>query len=200
MDDDLKNLWQTQQDHPKLRISPELLLREVQRNHRTFRMEILMRDIREIAVAIPCVGLFIYLALTGWGWPWWIMAGACLWVAGFLLLDRLIGRHRQATPGVSIVDCAASSLKQVNHQIWLLRHVLWWYLLPLYVGELAVLAYYGQQVWGSAWDLAFIGAVAALCTAISVGVYWLNRLASHNELVPRRQELEALVSELQQAD
>ena len=85
-----------------------------------------------------------------------------------------------------------------RRQIWLLRNVGWWYLLPLAV---PAMAFVGHVIWlsaagglGAAVVTAVAGAVAGLSLA---GVYRLNRAAVRDELEPRRRDLQALLAGLQ---
>ena len=91
-----------------------------------------------------------------------------------------------------------SSLAQVEHQIWLLRNVFWWYLLPL---ALSMLAFFGQVAWQDAVGRLVDGSRriaewSPWSCIVFAGVYWLNQNAVRSELEPRRQELEALLTSL----
>ena len=89
------------------------------------------------------------------------------------------------------------SLTKVDHQIRLLRSVLWWYLLPL---ALPILAYCVQVMWRErlgGWLTVLVGSVVlAFVLLVFAGVYWLNRYAVGAELEPRRRELETLLTSL----
>jgi 4-hydroxybenzoate polyprenyltransferase len=88
-------------------------------------------------------------------------------------------------------------LFQVNHQIWLLKNVFWWYLLP-------IAAALGISFGVSAWHWRQEGIPMAtgiilfvlVCALTYGGVYWLNQIAVRKDLEPRRQELETLLSSL----
>jgi hypothetical protein len=86
---------------------------------------------------------------------------------------------------------------QVSHQIWLLKNVFWWYLLPLQIGLAALI---GSVAWQArAAGLAVIMGLAAFalgCGLLGWGVYHLNQIAVRKSLEPRRQELETLLSSL----
>ena len=122
------------------------------------------------------------------------MVPALLWVAGFMLADRM--RHRRKLPGQgeSLRQHVEHSLAQVEQQIWLLRNVLWGYLLP---PSLAMLAFFGQIAWemraGGWWTALVSGCMVAIVTVLYAGIYRLNQSAVRTELEPRRQELEALL-------
>lgn len=72
------------------------------------------------------------------------MVPVLVWIAAFMLADRM--RHKRQPPalGEPLRQRVESSLTQVEHQIWLLRNVLWWYLLP---PALSILAFFGQVAW-----------------------------------------------------
>ena len=90
-----------------------------------------------------------------------------------------------------------SSLAQVEHQIWLLRNVFWWYLLPF---TLAILAFFAQVAWQRShalWTFLLALAPGAVFLLLIYGVlYYLNQYAVRRDLVPRRDELLALCASL----
>ena len=96
----------------------------------------------------------------------------------------------------SLHGCIASSLHQVSHQIWLLKNVFWWYLLPIETGLGVFIA---QQTWQQrhAELPVMIGLLfyALFCGVTCWGIYWLNQFAVRKDLEPRQQELEALLTE-----
>ena len=106
---------------------------------------IFWRDLREIGVSLVMVPVWFYLiAKHSLPWTAYLMVPALLWVAGFMLVDRWRHKRRRPEPGEPLGQRVASSLAQVEHQIWLLRNVVWWYLLP---PGLAMLAFFGQIAW-----------------------------------------------------
>jgi hypothetical protein len=126
------------------------------------------------------------------------MVPALVWIAGYMLADRR--RHKRQPPGLGepLRECVESSLAQIEHQIWLLRNVLWWYLLPV---ALAMLVFFAQVAWQirpQGWwtVLAFAGIMIAVEVIILGGIYRLNQYAVRSDLVPRRQELESLLTSL----
>jgi CubicO group peptidase (beta-lactamase class C family) len=197
--DDLKEAWLAQTSQTRLTIDADLLLKEVRRNQQSFAGTIFWRDVREVGVSLLMVPVWFYLgAKHSLPWTWYLGVPALLWVAGFMLVDRM--RHKSQGPeqGESLSRRVEISLAEVEHQIWLLRNVLWWYLLP---PGLAVLAFFGQCAWevlASGWQwmaLVIMGAVAVEALVLA-GVYWLNQRTVRSELEPRRQELQALLGSL----
>lgn len=195
--DHCKQAWQTQTSQARLTIDSELLLQEVQRNQHYFAATIFWRDVREVGTSLLMVPLWVYLGVRNSSpWTWYLTVPALLWIAGFMLVDRM--RHqRRPESGEPLRQRVESSLAQVDHQIWLLRNVQWWYLLPL---ALAMLAFFGQVTWqlrSGGWWTVLAAALAVIVGALTFGgVYRLNQFAVRSELEPRRQELEALLKSL----
>src|SRR4030095_8476111 len=130
--DELQKAWQSEGAQARLTVDADLLLKEVQRNHRSFARTIFCRDVREVGVALVLIPVWIFMGIH-WTlpWTWYLCVPALLWIAGFMLADRKRQRRRASLPGDRVCSQIQSSLAQVEHQIWLLRNILWWYLLPL---------------------------------------------------------------------
>ena len=97
-------------------------------------------------------------------WTWYLAVPAIIWGAGFILVDRMRHPQRPSKPGEPLLHCAKESLTQVEHQIWLLRNVLWWYLLPFSISILAFLVHVAWQSSSVWWEfvvgsLIFVGSV-----------------------------------------
>jgi hypothetical protein len=190
--DDLQRTWQSQRE-ARLRVEPELLLREMRRNQRNFKLMIFWRDFREVAVAAAMTVFFAYQGYIGRGWSWVLLGGTCLFVGGFILVDRFRRRGRAARSGDSLLGCVEASLEDVEHQIWLLKNVFWWYLLPLAIGMAVGLIQMAIDVDDThwfAWGVLFF--VGLICAVAFAWVYRINQAAVQNELEPRRQELLAV--------
>jgi hypothetical protein len=196
--DDFKQAWQTQTAQTRLTIDADLLLQEVRRNQRYFAAMIFWRDVREVGAALVMVPLWFYLGVQlSLPWTWYLTVPALVWIAGFMLADRMRHKRQPPEPGEPLRQRVESSLAQVEHQIWLLRNVFWWYLLP---PALSILAFFGQIAWElreGGWPMALvIAGLAAIAVSILVYIYSLNQKAVRSELEPRRQELEALLMSL----
>ena len=194
--DQLKQAWQAQPSQARLTTDAAMLLQEVRRNQRHFTATIFWRDFREVGTCLLLLPLWFYLgARHASPWTWYLAVPALLWIAGFLLVDRLRQKARAPRPSETLRQCVASSLAQVQHQIGLLRRVLWWYLLPL---ALPLLAYVGQLAWQErtgGWRTALaISLVVALVAVVFGAVYWLNQYVVRSGLEPRRRELETLLA------
>jgi hypothetical protein len=197
--DNFKQAWMTQSSQARLAIDAELLLKDVRRNQRCFATKIFWRDVREVGTSLLLVPLWLYLGVKGsLPWTWYLVVPAMLGIAGYMLADRVRYPRRPPAPGEPLRKCVESSLAQVEHQIWLLRNVLWWYLLPL---ALSALPFIGQVAWqeraGGWWTALGASMVVAMAVVVFAGIYWLNQYSVRTELEPRRRELEALLMSLE---
>lgn len=202
--DQIQKNWQSQPSGLTLKIDSNVLFNEVRRNKRSFESAIFGRDIREVGVAILLVVFFLYFGIKDNLWPMWLLALLCLWVAVFMVADRIIQKRRQPKQSDSLANCIQSSLTQINHQIWLLKNVLWWYLGPLGVGLIIWFSYCGISVMVT--EKPTIGFLFFILTCIVGtillywGIYWLNQRAVRTELTPRKEELEELLDSLKNSD
>lgn len=202
--DELRQVWQAQAARSRLVIDADRLLAEVRRNDRWFAATIFWRDAREVAVSLLLVPVWVVMGVAaGLPWTWYLTIPALLWIAGFMLVDRLRHHRRAPEPGEPLVVCVEHSLVHVEHQIWLLRNVFWWYLLPF---TISMLAFVGHVAWrdysaGRFGALPLVNAVVvvAVVAAVFAGIYWLNQLAVTTTLETRRQELQALLASLREA-
>jgi len=187
---DLQRTWQSQQE-ARIRVDPAVLLQEMRRNQRNFKVTIFWRDFREVFVAVVMTVFFAFQGLSGRGWPWVLLGGTCAWVGGYFLVDRFRRRGRAARFGSSLLGCVEASLEDVEHQIWLLKNVFWWYLLPLAIGMVVVLVFMTVDVEDLPSWVRWTGfaTLTAFCALAFAGVYWINQVAVRKELEPRRQEL-----------
>lgn len=199
--DDLQRAWQNQPTDMRITIDPALLLQEVKRNKRDFEITIFWRDFREVAIAVVLAPLFFYFGLHG-GWPLFLLAVMCLFVAGYLVCDRIRQRRKRKSIPDTLRGTIESSMQQVKHQIWLLRNVFWWYLLPFSIGLAALV---GSAYWDTVKNydpgyapktLCFLGIYAVLVVLLYWGIYHLNQWAVRKDLLPRKKELENLLETL----
>jgi hypothetical protein len=193
--DDLKQAWQRQSS--QLAVAPELLLQELQRNEQQFAATIFCRDAREILVALVLLPVWVIMGINlSSPWTWYLAMPGIAWVAGFLVVDRMRHKPRAPQPGEPLRECGGRSLDQVEHQIWLLRNVLWWYLLPLMV---PVVVFFCHLAWldrDDGWESVFgMAPPVAVVAAVTIFIYWLNQKGAR-QLESRRDELRALLASL----
>jgi CubicO group peptidase (beta-lactamase class C family) len=193
--EDLQKAWQSQDAGARVTINAAALMKEVRHNQGQFRGTIFWRDVREVGVAAFLTWLFLHWGIRDQDWSLDLLALGCFFVGTFIVVDRLIQHQRRPVMNDSLHACIELSLAQVNHQIWLLKNVFWWYLLPIETGLGVFIA---KQVWQERHaGLMMIGlAVYALfCGLTCWGIYWLNQFAVRKNLEPRKRELEALLAE-----
>src|SRR5713226_8126189 len=136
--DNYQHAWRAQSSQTRVSVDADLLLKEVQRSQAIFQAMIYCRDFREVGVALVMLPLWFYLGVT-WSlpWTWYLTVPALVWVIGFFLVDRMRHKRKPSEPGDPLLESVKESLTQVEHQIWLLRNVFWWYLLPFTISLLA---------------------------------------------------------------
>ncbi len=199
--DELQKTWQSQESDFRLTIDSNMLLKEVQRNKRYFESAIFWRDVREVGVAFLMFLFFLYFGLKMKIWSLHATALLTLSVGVFMVVDRIIQKRKRPELTGALMGYIENSLAQVVHQIWLLKNVLWWYLLPPSIG---IAIFIGHLAWlirdlpGR--GLIFLSVYCVFCVLLFWGVYLLNQRAVRKELNPRKEELEQLLNSLKNAD
>lgn len=170
----------------------EALLRDRQQ----FLAMISRRDRGEAVVLMSLTPL--WFVLGSWAsvvWTWYLTVPVLIWSPGFTLVYQ--NRHRQPAgePGEPLQECAKRSLKDVEAQIWLLRNVFWWCLLPLTLSLMTFFVHTAWQLSGgsSVFPLLILGCGLFLFV-IFRWVYSLNQRARRTQLEPRRQTLLELIA------
>jgi hypothetical protein len=125
------------------------------------------------------------------------MVPVLVWDAVFMLVYRMRHSHKPNEPGEPLLHCVKDSLTEVEDQIWLLRNVFWWALLPTSISALAFFVHVGWLSRPGGWSAA-IGLMVVVGGAMSIlaFVYYLNQYAVRSGLEPRRQELLTLLTSL----
>jgi hypothetical protein len=93
---------------------------------------------------------------------------------------------------------AKEALSQVEHQIWLLRNVFWWYLLPFCISIMAFFVHVSWNSSNSLWDFSLsVGDSGLILLVIYGAIYGVNQYAVRKTLEPRRRDLLKLVASLE---
>jgi Na+/proline symporter len=193
--EDFQKAWQSQDASAQVTINAEVLMKEVRRNQQQFQATIFWRDAREVGVAIFLTWYFIQRGLRTDSWTDCLVGLTCFGVGAFMVVDRLLQRKKQPLASDSLLVCVQTSLLQVNHQIWLLKNIFWWYLLPLSAALGVSVAVTCWHELDRASQLAGWCGYAVVCILLDWFLYWLNQTAVKKSLVPRRRELEVLLAE-----
>jgi hypothetical protein len=191
--DELQKTWQEQPIPDSVTIKEEMLLSITRRNQQEFLAAVLIRDFREVAVCVLLAVFFLHNYINSKSISVLIIAVGCLFVGSFFIIDRLIQKKRQPVYEDSLSACLRQSLSQVKHQIWLLRNILWWYLLPVGIGMLiGPLLEKGMAFF---WSKDYV-IVATFLVLIFYGIYRINQHAVLYGLLPRQNEIRALLNQL----
>lgn len=195
--DEWQARWQAHDHGGQLNIDSDALLEEVLRNQSDFEKRMWRRDFGEVTAAVLVTFIFGTLAVLIDQWSLFLGAAGSLFVGIFMVFDRLKQRWQRTTVADSLPSAINASLVQVQHQIWLLRNILWWYLLPLVPGLVAILVSTSRESQGNGLaDQLVIAFVGLICLLVFWGVYWLNQREITRNLEPRRMELEELRASL----
>ena len=203
--DSYQQAWQAHSSQTRVSIDPDLLLKEVQRNQQHFRATISRRDVREIGIALLLLPVWFYLGITTSAhWTWYLTVPVLVWIAGFMLVYRIRHKQEPSKPGEPLFQCVERSLKEVDDQIWLLRNVFWWYLLPPSISLLAFFAHSSWLLYDDYLDplrhaYGFVFTFSLYCIflfALYGFVYYLNQRDVRSCLEPRREELLTLLASL----
>lgn len=200
--DPLQQAWQTPENQPRMKIDMQQLLSDVRHDQKAFAVMILLRDAREIGVTLVLIPVWLVLgAKLNLPWTWYLAIPGMLWIDAFLLIHRLRQNRKRPEPGESLRRHVEDSLAQVEHQIWLLRNVFWWYLFPLGV---PIFLFFAQVSWrtrdGSWGPVILFVTLSTFILAVFGYVAWLNQVAVRDGLEPRRAELERLLMGLGDED
>jgi CubicO group peptidase (beta-lactamase class C family) len=197
--DKYQQAWQADAAQTRVTIDADSLSKEVQRSHQGFQSTIFWRDVREAGVSLLMIPAWFYMGSTlALPWTWYLTVPTLLWVAGFFVVDRRRHPQRPSEPGEPLLFYVKESLTQVEHQIWLLRNVFWWYLLPF---SISIMAFFLQVAWQTSNDwwgfVGFGGFLSVFLVGIYGATYLLNQRAVRVRLEPRRQDLLKLVASLE---
>ena len=192
--DDYQRAWQEHTSQTRVSVDADLLLKEVQRNQQDFTATIFRRDFVEIGVGILLLPLWFYLGFKfSLPWTWYLGVPAILWSIGFFLVDCLYYRPAPTQPSEPLLNSARESLAQIEHQIWLLRNIFWWYILPF---TLAALAFFVQVTWLMSRSWLYLLDLVLFVAAVDIVIFFMNQRAVDRQLEPRRRELLALLASL----
>lgn len=197
--DRFQQAWRAQSSQTRVTVDADLLQKEVQRGQQEFQSLIFWRDVREVGVSLVMIPIWLAMGISmSLPWTWYLTVPALIFVSGFILVDRRRHPQRPSEPGEPLLYYVKESLAQVEHQIWLLRNVFWWYLAPFCI---SLMAFFLQVAWNRSNDwwgfVLFAGAMGLFLFIIYGGTYRLNQRAVREQLEPRRQDLLRLIASLE---
>ncbi|HTV42998.1 MAG TPA: hypothetical protein VMF08_20710 [Candidatus Sulfotelmatobacter sp.] len=195
-DNELKQLWQ-QQPLRVPDISGAQLVSAMQNKMTQLRRALLARDVRELLACVivgVIFGVYFFMNRAPIARLGDLIAiGSSIFIALKLVHTRRT--TPPAPPGATIVESLRTELNLVRAQSGLLGSVLWWYLLPLTIGEL-VFIWGDLDVTNPATLMVMVPTnifVTLVVIAVNAFVYWLNQRARSRRLLPLKAQLESLL-------
>ena len=192
--EELSNCWRNQKFDTQL--NSEAQLKEARKRAAKFRKTILMRDTREVIACLFVASVFIYsaipqpvLAAIGSYFVAFISVG----VGSFFLVDRLRERAKHREFEETPLTELKASLDAVEHQIWLLQKVSWWYLGPFAIGLTAWSIMLGLSAPLPVW--VFVLITLFVVGPVFYGIAHLNQKAVSKSLIPERDEIKRLMKQ-----
>jgi len=187
--DEFGQLWCSQAAGPQ--VKGEDMLAMAMRKARQFDRTIKIRNAVECAAAAVVAVFFGLEAL--WSPNGLLRAGNLVVAASGLWIIFCMLRYgreaRDPAPDQSLAGFRQALLRKYEHQIRLLKSVKYWYLLPPYAGLMLVSAGILRESAAkgrAAWSALI---VAAVCTAVFAGVWWLNEVHGVRWLNRQRAQL-----------
>ena len=201
--DELQLAWRRQRSAQPNTKSGAAALREVRAKSSAFARIIFWRDVREVLASFLVAGIFGNSAWSAHregavSWPAWTAAALGLAVGLYFLIDRRIMRRRAAPQGDDLRTELNRAIGEVEHQIWLLRNVAWWYLAPLALSTilLAVQITFFGPADAPFWAKVMVWVIIIGTTGwLDKKIWQLNQSAVRNDLEPRLQKLQSQLRE-----
>lgn len=197
--EEIQKNWQNQPEPESITVNTDIMLKEVQRNKQYFDAMIFWRDFREIGIAFVMTFVLIFMAINDQYLLLLCPAISCIFVSAFMTIDRIQFKKKTLNDKSesSLAECIYASLAHVNHQIWLLKNVAWWYLLPFAIGISIPFFEGAWQLRGSDMLMSFLIKTFGFVIILYIGIYYLNQYAVRKELQPRKEELQALLESIE---
>lgn len=196
--DDFQQAWQAQSEQTRMTVDTERLFEEFRQSQQKFDAILIVRDLCEVGTAVVLLPIWVAMGVfMKLPWTWYLTMPALVWIAGYMFVDLRRHRPRPDEASESLRQRVESSLAQVNHQIWLLRNVLWWYLLPMFVPILIFISDVAWRTGGGGIETALVILIlGGIVGGIHTMIYFRNQTAVRVTLEPRRQELTTLLATL----
>lgn len=197
--DRFQKAWKAEAAQVKVTFDTELLAQKVKQSQATFRSIILLRDIREVGLALVMIPVWFAMGIAfALPWTWYLTVPVLLWSAGFMLVYRLLHPEARTDAGEALSHYVQESLDQIEHQIWLLSNVFWWSLLPFSVSLLAFFVQVGWDSVGNWWGAVITAAMGGTFVFyLYRWIYRLNQRVVREQLGPKRDKLRNLMSNIE---
>ena len=186
---DLQREWDSQPEYSEEKMNEIAEL--VRTRSGSMRSRLFARDMRE---TIASVLIIVFFGAYWFSAPNAITKiGIAITIAGaveiIILLQIVRRRGRVDFTSVPLKEFSLSEVQLLNREIALLRHVVWWYLLPLCIGACVfVIGISLDDDWesGRTFCISFCVGYFVFC----IFVWWLNRYARKATLEPLRDAMQ----------
>lgn len=182
--DDFKRAWQSQNGISEEQF--DQIGEKVRESTTLLRSTMFSRDMAETFASIVVVTFFSPGLFTARNWVAW--SGFAIVVLAGITIPFVLwwGRRRsiKVVSSASFCDFVDIETDYLTRQVQLLRMVTWWYLLPLYIGGVLIVAGLTDPFRGSLFEPIFLSIYMAICTALFVYIWWLNQMARKKHLEP----------------
>lgn len=196
--EELQKTWQASSPAATITIDAGTLLKKVRRNQNAFRVTIFWRDVREVVVISLVAVFFLHHGLKHHDWTDELLALAGFLVSAFIVADRVFQRIKQPVKNATLKACIESSIHQLSHQIWLLRNMAWWYLGPVVVAlEISFVMDALHSRHGPVVAVAGLIWNSLIMFLVYWGIYRLNQHLVRKKLMPEREDLKALLADIE---
>ena len=186
---DLQREWDSQPEYSEERMNDIAEL--VRRRSGSMRSQLFARDMAETIAGIIIIvvfGAFWFAAPNAIA-----KTGIVITIAGaveiILLMQFVQRRGRIDFASVPLREFLLSEVQVLNRQISLLRHVAWWYILPLFVGACVFVIGITS---GSGWPdrIVFCVSFCVVYFLFCTFIWWLNQRGRKTTLEPLRDAMQ----------
>lgn len=182
-------------DEELTRLTEEDVLALVHTRSRRFRRQIRVRDWREVVAAVVVGVLIAPAALRG---ALLARIGAVIVLAGLVIIVVKLWHGRRALTASSpdlalpVATALRHEVRAIDAQIALLQTVEWWYVAPVMIGSVMLVA--GERGRAGLWFTVTYAMFAAL---LSWAIIAVNHRVVRRTLRPKREEVVRLLRHLE---
>ena len=192
IDEELKKIWQGASEEALIQFNKSNLLKEMEQKLQRFDDKIKHRNSGEIALALALIPIF---TLIGYYTPYLLSRlGVGIIILGCLIVILKLLHTRKQKPKndntTNLKQQLITSKIYVEQEKKLLNTVLYWYILPLFVGGILFTAGKPKSLW-------LLGFFILIQILVSGYIWRLNKRAVKNEFNPLIEQIEATLEELE---
>lgn len=202
MIEELKEAWKSQET--RRTVETVMLLESVRERHQQISRDLFWRNLREGWITI--LAAVYFAAFTESDAPrdqLWLFYLAMVVLAGvgiFRVRDNIRQNQEILSYGDSALSFIGRSLHQIRHRIWLMKNMLWWWIIPVSVCGLLIVL---QILWladgvDSALCWILLRGIGIACLVLGA-LYVGNQLTVTKYWQPRQSELEDILDTLKNA-